>query len=209
MAAMTLRTTHDVLDAVEHLPEGATLVVPHFGWDDYERLLVELAERPHFRVSYDCGRLEIMSPLPEHEIYIRFIEDLVRFFCVEHDVALEKLGQTTWKSKALAKGVEPDACYYVQNAKRIFGKFLIDLAQDPPPDIVVEIDTTNDSSRKFVIYAALSVPEIWRYDGHRFQFFELSGDEYVETAVSRTLPGLTGPLMAALCANVAETLSPS
>jgi len=70
--------TAESLEAVAHLPDGATLVIYDVPWDEYERLLDELSDRPHLRVSYDCGRLEIMSPLPEHEEYARFIDDLVR-----------------------------------------------------------------------------------------------------------------------------------
>jgi Uma2 family endonuclease len=87
---MISRVTDDILDAAEHLPGGAILVVPEVGWDDYEHLLEELAERPHFRVSYDCGRLEIMSPLPDHEGYARFFDDLVRAYADFRDIELCK-----------------------------------------------------------------------------------------------------------------------
>jgi Uma2 family endonuclease len=35
---------------------------------------------------------------------------------------------------------------------------------DPPPDLLIEIDVTNDSLDKFPLYAALGVPEVWRYE---------------------------------------------
>jgi len=38
------------------------------------------------------------------------------------------------------------------------------------PDIAVEIDITKDSRSKFYIYAALKIPEIWRYDGKNVQW---------------------------------------
>ena len=68
MTSMGLPTTSEVLDAIEHLPGGATLVLPQVSWDDYELLLDEFAER-HLRVTYDCGTLEIMSPQRDHETY--------------------------------------------------------------------------------------------------------------------------------------------
>ncbi len=68
----------DYLEAIDHLPPGATLTLQHVGWDDYEQLLTELTERPGLRVSYDRGRMEIMSPLLEHEEYKGLIHDLVR-----------------------------------------------------------------------------------------------------------------------------------
>ena len=187
---MSTRTT-PYLEAIEHLPGGATLVIHQVSWDDYERLLQDLFDRPHLRISYDRGKLEIMSPSPEHEEYAEFIDDLVLLFSETLDVKLEKRGKTTWKNRRLAKGVEPDACYYVANADRIIGKREIDLGSDPPPDIVVEIDITNESLSKFPIYAALGIPEIWRYDGKKnMHFYELAGDTYGEILESRFLTGL-------------------
>lgn len=196
MTSMNLQATGEILHATEHLPGGATLIVPQVAWDDYEYLLDELAERPHLRVSYDCGRLEIVSPSANHEKYAEFINDLVRAYADAHDMELEKLGQTTWKRKALSKGAEADACYYVRNAKRIIGKSTIDLDSDPPPDIVVEIDITTNSKRKFPIYAALSVPEIWTYDDQQVQFLELGEQKYAPISESRFFPRLTGQMMA-------------
>ena len=186
---MSTHTT-DYLDAIEHLPEGATLVIPRFTWDDYERLLEHLSDRPHLRVSYDRGKLEVMSPLPEHENCVQFIDDLVLIFSEKLGLQLEKYGQTTWRRRRLERGVEADACYYVEGADRIIGKRDIDLEFDPPPDIAVEIDITNPSSGKFPIYAALSIREIWRYDGNTMRFYELAGAAYREIQESRFLPGL-------------------
>ena len=85
------------MEAVEHLPRGATLILQKVSWDDYEALTDDLMiARRHVRVSYDHGRVEIMSPLNEHEGYGRFIDDLVRVYAEHLNVKLEKLGQTTW-----------------------------------------------------------------------------------------------------------------
>ena len=187
----------DYLDAIEHLPEGATLVIRQVSWDDYERLLADMLERPGLRISYDCGNLEIMSPLPEHEEYGRFIDALVRILAEELDQNVQSYGSATWKRQKLAKGAEPDCCYYVKNADRVIGKRKFDLESDPPPDIVVEIDVTNESLSKFSIYAALSVPEIWRYDGNKNQFYEFTSAGYREIPASRFFPQLTPAMLTA------------
>ena len=44
---------------------------------------------------------------------------------------------------------------------------------------------------KLPLYAALGVPEIWRYDGAHLEFYELAGDRYDGTTNSRFLPGVT------------------
>ena len=46
----------------------------------------------------------------------------------------------------------------VTNADRIIGKREIDLESDPPPDLVVEVDITNESFTKSPIYAACAFP---------------------------------------------------
>ena len=165
--------TASYIEAIEHLPAGATLRIPHVRWEDYDQLLTELGDDYHVRVSYDCGCLEIMSPLPEHGKFAEVVQDIAREITRE----------------------EPDTCFYVQNAARIIGKRSLDFNTDPPPDIVVEIDLTNASQHKFPIYAALAVPEIWRYDGSQAYFYHLADAQYVESSHSRVFPFLTGAVL--------------
>jgi Uma2 family endonuclease len=169
---VTTRTTA-VVAAVEHLPEGAMLVIPEATWEEYEQLLDTIAARPGMRVTYDRGRLEVMSPSPEHEEFKELVLQLARVLADERGTPLETRGATTWKRRSSRQGAEPDTCFYVGHASRIIGKPRIDLEVDPPPDVVVEIDVTNESLSKFPVYAALGVPEVWRYDGTAVQFFGL------------------------------------
>jgi Uma2 family endonuclease len=196
MTTMNPSLTSEIVQASEHLPEGASLAVPGVAWEDYEHLLNELAGRRRLRVSFDRGRLEIVSPLSEHENYGDLIRYLVRAYADVKDLDMESFGTATWRREAVAKGAEADACFYVRNASRIIGKKQIDLDKDPPPDIVVEIETTTSARHKFVIYAALLVPEIWTYDGKRVHFYELTDEAYAPISESRFLPGLTRTLLA-------------
>ena len=52
-------STQEYMEAIEHLPSGATLILQQVSWDDYEVLTYDLmiAGR-HVRVSYDHGRVE-------------------------------------------------------------------------------------------------------------------------------------------------------
>ena len=194
---MSTRST-DYREAVDHLPEGAILVLQDVPWDDYEQLLDDLVDRPGVRATYDQGRLEIMSPRQEHEASKEFIIALVRALSEELDAGLESYGSTTWKRKKDVKGTEADACFYIANAQRVIGKREIDLSVDPPPDLVVEIDVTNESLSKFPIYSTFGVPEIWRYDSkrHRSVMYELRGKSYAEITASRFFPILTVDVLA-------------
>lgn len=190
-----LAQTEAYLDAIDHLPAGATLRLPGVSWEEYEALLSDLRDRPGLRVSYDAGRVEIMSPRPEHEEYKETILRLVQVLSEEAGIRLESRGSTTYKQRRLAKGAEPDTSFYVQNAARIIGRRTIELGVDPPPDVVVEIDTTNESRGKFPIYAALGVPEIWRYDGREATFYGLAGTDYEEIPNSRAFLALTAGVL--------------
>ena len=187
--------TPDYLGVIDHLPRGASLKLDYLDWAKYERLLDEVKERPGLRISYDSGRLRVVSPLPEHEEYKGLIHDLAVVLAEELDLKLETRGSATYKRQRDSKGAEPDESFYVKTAEAIIGKRHIDLTVDPPPDIVVEIDSTNDSLWKFSIYAALGVSEIWRYDGKQAQIYRLVDEAYVESSSSGSFEMMTSTVL--------------
>ncbi len=187
----------EYLDAIEHLPGDAVLIFSNVSWEDYENILEDLQDRPGLRIAYDEGTLEIMTVSSEHEDYADFILRLAGALSEELDIKLETRGSTTWKRKKLRKGLEPDNCFYIANAQRIIGRRKIDLETDPPPDVAVEVEITRESLSKFPIYAALGIPEIWRYDGNQVEMYERTADlRYVEIAESRFFPALTASILA-------------
>ncbi len=66
----------------------------------------------------------------------------------------------------------------------------IDLTVDPPPDLVVEVDISSDSKQRLMTYAALRVPEVWRYNRGSFTVLTLSDGNYTEASASRIASGL-------------------
>ena len=187
--------TADYLEAIEHLPDGAMLRLEHISWDEYEQLLDQLAEWPGMRVSYDHGRVEILSPTFEHENYIAFFSRMGHILSDEMDIVVEAAGTTTYQQESLLQGSEGDQSFYVKNASAIIGKRRIDLDIDPPPDVVVEVDITNESLAKFPIYAAFLVPEIWRYDGTQARVYHLVNQNYLERDASLSFSFLTAEAM--------------
>jgi Uma2 family endonuclease len=171
------------------------VVLYGISWETYERLLEDLADRSAPHLTFDQGVLEIMSPTPEHEEYNRTLASLVEVVTEELNVNLRRLGSMTIKRQDLLKGFEPDSCFYIQSVARIRGKRRIDLTQDPPPDLIIEIDVTSSSLDRFAIFARIGVPEVWRYDGSRTQIFTLAGDQYVEGRQSVALPLLTSTVL--------------
>jgi Uma2 family endonuclease len=172
------------LDDVQHFVfEGAS-------WSFYEKLLDEIGNRP-IRVTYDDGRLEIMSPLREHEARKRIIGRMIETLTLELGIPIGSCGSMTMRRKDLRKGAESDECYYIQNEQKVRGKKRLDFRRDPPPDLVVEIDITRRLIAREPIYAALGVPELWRFDGRKLMGMRLGPDgTYRTTEKSLAFPFL-------------------
>jgi Uma2 family endonuclease len=183
--------TEIYLDAIENLHKGEALHFNNVSWDEYEELMTQMESKPGYRMTYDEGRLEIISPNQDHERPKEFILALARFYAEEMDMPLETFGSTTFRRRKKLRGAEPDTSFYVQNAHLMEGQFSLDLEFDPPPDVVVEIDTANESSNKFGIYAALGVNEIWLHNGFAKKFYRLADDSYIEIERSIAFPLLT------------------
>ena len=87
------------------------------------------------------------------------------------------------------RGLEPDECFDLENEPRVRGKEEIDLAVDPPPDLAVGIELSPATRDRMSIYAALRIPEVWRFDGTRLSVHQLvASGEYVESPLSRYFP---------------------
>jgi len=196
MAVAVETRAKDYLAAIAHLPPGGTLTFQHVSWAEYEELLEDLGPGYTPRISYDHGRLEITMPLPTHEYLKVCFSDLMRALTDELELDMNGLGSTTFRYEDWLQGLEPDTCFYIQNAARVIGVKRFDPnSPPPPPDIAVEIDITSESLSRFHIYANLGVPEIWRYDEQRVEIYHLTETGYVEAGASRAFPFLTGDVL--------------
>ncbi|ACC83174.1 Uma2 family endonuclease [Nostoc punctiforme] len=173
---------------VKSTPAEQRTVLQNITWETFEALLRDTGEDRGSRFAYDCGVLEIMTPLFEHENPKIQFDRLIFALAVELKTKIRSAGSTTLKRQSITKGIEPDTCYYIQNEPLIRGKQELDLTTDPAPDLAVEIDITSSSVNKFNIYAALGVGELWRYDGEVLKFYQLIESEYIEIKLSRAFP---------------------
>jgi Uma2 family endonuclease len=169
-------------------PSTQNVVLEGVSWETYQSLLKDLEANSSNRLTYNKGTLEIMVPLPPHESYKKLIGRFVEAATEEAETEIRSLGSTTWTREDLAKGLEADECYYIQNEPLVRGKQEIDLLSDPPPDLAIEINHTSSSIDRLAIYADLGVPEVWRYDGSSFVILVLQGKQYIQQPTSRVLP---------------------
>lgn len=158
-------------------------------WETYDALCNDPGIRT--RMTYDRGMLEFMSPSQRHENLKTLLGRMVEVMTEELNIPVKSCGSTTYRRAILDKGLEPDECYYVQHELDMRGKDELDLDVDPPPDVAIEVEVTKSALDRMGIYAALGVPEVWRFDGKTLRLFVLNEtSEYEETGRSPTFPQL-------------------
>jgi len=173
-----------VLPAIQ---KPGAVVLWNTSWTFYQQLLKEIGDQ-NVRVTYSNGVMEIMSPLPIHEKMKKMIGRMIELIALELDIPMASLGSTTYSDESLDKGLEPDECYYFENELLIRGKDRIDLTIDPPPDLAVEVDISYRAIKRESIYAAMGVPELWRFDGEHLDCLILRDGAYEVSEWSQSLP---------------------
>ena len=169
-------------------PVGEKRLLFHsLDWSRYTMLRDMLGRDRNIRFTYMHGTLEATRPLEIHEFSARLIELFIRILVVELGMKVKTMGSTTLDREALDKSAEPNDAYYIQNQPLVAGRD-VDLERDPPPDLVVEVDITHSDINKLKLYAAMGVPEFWRYNGEVWRIYVLRDGEYIEVEESPTFP---------------------
>ncbi len=174
--------------AAQAVDERDQVIRLKLSWSMYRALSEELGDDRHARLTYDGEMLEIMSPGAKHELIANTISDMIAILSLEWSVDLTNFGSTTFQTEA--RGFEADKAYYLDARRRIRDIEKVDLRTDPPPDLVIEVDITSDSRDRIKTYAALGVPEVWRYKCDTFAVLTLMNGTYEQGTVSRVAGGL-------------------
>jgi Uma2 family endonuclease len=172
------------------IPATESLLLRGVRWETYTRLLADFADSHAAHFAYDRGNLEIMVLSLQHEKLKHLLTTLVELLAEEARIDLEGVGSTTFQREDLARGFEADASFYFTYIESIRRKDKIDLMDDPPPDLVIEIDISNPLLDKLPICAAMGVPEIWRYENGQVTIFILEAGTFVQRPKSGVLPGV-------------------
>lgn len=154
------------------------VILRNISWQTFKAMLTETGEDRVSRMTYDRGTLEIMTPLMPHERANRQIERLIWILVEELGLNLLSVGSMTCKREDLERGAEPDSSYYIQNEPLVREKDEINLAEDPPPDLVLEVEYSQSAINKLRLYASMRIPEFWRYDGRILRIYRLDKKEY-------------------------------
>lgn len=182
-----LSVTSAAIETLPVTPGESRVALRGLDWVAYRQMQTLLNERTRARLTYDRGTLEITITSEVHEFYARLIERFIIILVVELGMRVKTLGSTTLDREDLNRGAEPDNGYYIQNQPLVAGR-PIDLATDPPPDLVVEVDINHTDIDKNALYAAMGVPEFWRFNGKVWRIYQLQEGGYRECDRSPTFP---------------------
>jgi Uma2 family endonuclease len=174
------------------LNPGSMVTISGITWEQFEAILEELGEKRSSRIAYSNGILEIMSPLPAHERANRIIGYLVTALLDAQERDWEDFGSTTFRRKEKKAGLEPDTCFYIENAQQVRACMeRMDLTTYPPPDLAIEADVTSKTILE--AYESMGIPEVWIYDKGKLNINLLQEGKYVESTTSPTFPDLPIP----------------
>jgi Uma2 family endonuclease len=165
-------------------PAETRSLLHNISWQTFKTMLIEMGTERSYRLAYENGTVEIMTPLMPHENSNRLIEVFIGVLCEEFGLEIKRSGSLTLTRDDLERGAEPDSSYYIQNEGLVRKKENIDLATDPPPDLVLEIEYSRPAIDKLKLYAAMGVPEFWRYNGSTLRVYTLVGGKYSEVQIS-------------------------
>jgi Uma2 family endonuclease len=189
---MTLLDAPELPTPVPAVDAERRFTVGGVRWETYVRLCDDIV-RGATRITYDRGRMEIVTVSRWHERVNTVLGRIIECYADAAGIVAEGLGSMTMRREDLDRGLEPDKCYYVANAAVMAGRdeSPLDLTVDPPPDLAIEVDISPPDVAKPPIYAALGVPEIWRYDGRAVAYLHRQPDgRYVVADHSLAFPGL-------------------
>ena len=162
------------------LPAGTILKFPGT-IADYEEILSRLGDRAIPRLRFRDNQILLMSPLSEHGKEIDVIVDIVKALLRHQNMDWDSFHPITLRC-GKEPGLEPDACFYIENYQAILGKRRLDLSIDPPPDLAIEIDVT--SFTRIEDYISLAIPEVWIYKNSELCIYSFTNNSYVETDTS-------------------------
>jgi Uma2 family endonuclease len=184
---VTAIVSHDRLE----VPAGAVLMVPAT-WQEYQQLMEQRGDSALPRIKYRHGEVLLMSPMAAHGRDASLLADIAKVLLNYEEREYDAFTPVTMELPE-ASGIEPDYCFYIDNWQAVSGKQRINWQQDPPPDLVIEVDVTSYSN--VADYVPYQVPEIWLWKKQLLKIYQWRDGEYVVSDRSFLFPAINLPLI--------------
>ena len=189
--AIALETKAEIPSPAVHSIVGEIrIAIEGVSYEFYKQFCDEIGEQP-IRLSYNDGCLEIMVTKSPHEFFKTVLAKLVEATIFELNIPVRSGGAMTFQRDDLKKGFEPDECWWLAHESIVRKTTDFDFQKDPPPDLAVEVEMSHSLAGRIHIFAAMKVPEVWRYNGRTLRFCILdNAGQYVDAEHSKSFPFL-------------------
>jgi Uma2 family endonuclease len=154
-------------------------------WQDYQTLCASRGDSSIPRIKYREGEILLMSPMPKHGREAHILARIAETLLDSQNRNYEAFTPVTMELPE-ESGIEPDYCFYIDNWQAARGKDRIDWRNEPPPDLVIEIDVTSYSDVND--YLPYQVPEVWLLKKSRLTIYSLEAGTYYERSTSHYFP---------------------
>ncbi|MCT7955411.1 Uma2 family endonuclease [Laspinema palackyanum] len=171
------------------LPAGSVVRLPGT-WQNYCQLRDSRGDSSIPRIKFRNSEILLMSPLPKHGRDAHLIAAIITTVLDSQNRNYEAFTPITMDLPE-ERGIEPDYCFYIDNWQTAVGKDRIDWRNNPPPDLVIEIDVTSYTAVED--YLPYKVPEVWLFRKTGLQIHTLETGGYQQQLLSRYFPNLDLP----------------
>src|ERR1700704_5688479 len=105
MSTQIISPAEAIVDMIDRMPADSVLIQHDVSWNDYEELLEAVGEASGLRISFDAGRLQIMTLSQRHEKYSTLIERMVDRLSLFLRLKVLFYGSATMRKREKQKGV--------------------------------------------------------------------------------------------------------
>ena len=190
MATVVEKKTGTPAAVIDTIVGETRIGIEGVSYEFYKQFCDEIGEQP-IRLSYNDGCLEIMVTKSPHEFFKKVLAKLIEATIFELNIPVRSGGAMTFQRDDLKKGFEPDECWWLAHESIVRKTTDFDFQKDPPPDLAIEVEMSHSLAGRIHIFAAMKVPEVWRFNGRLLRFCILGADgKYADAECSKAFPFL-------------------
>ncbi len=168
-------------------------------WPKFIEILNELGRDRTVHLTYDRGRLEMMTPQEIHDRTQRLLDSLLIVIANESDETLHSLGSILLTQPDEGLAIQSFAAYYLDYPPKPVTTRELDLSQIAPPDLVIDVMLGDGSIDRSAIFEAFQIPEVWSYRAQmtegavqgNLEIFQYTSNGYVSASNSLAFPQLS------------------
>ena len=151
-------------------------ILHHGTWEQFKCIQKGFDGASGVRLFYYDGKIEILMPGRDHEVFASIIGYLITTFLAEKGIFFQPTRSMTQEKEGVVSA-QADESYCLESVK-------------PLPDLAIEVVFTSGGINKLERYKALGVPEVWFWEDGLLKLYQLRDGSY-EAIDHSQLPGLT------------------